>query len=56
MPSSLFPDLLKPMPPIAWISISILWFGIGETSKIFILVVGYADALPAQRLQPACAW
>lgn len=33
-------DLLKPMPPIAWISISILWFGIGETSKIFILVVG----------------
>ena len=24
-------DLFKPMPPIAWISISILWFGIGET-------------------------
>ena len=33
-------DLLKPMPPIAWISISILWFGIGETSKIFIIVIG----------------
>lgn len=33
-------DLLKPMPPIAWISISILWFGIGEGSKIFILIVG----------------
>ncbi len=33
-------DLLKPMPPIAWISIAILWFGIGETSKVFIIVVG----------------
>ncbi len=33
-------DLLKPMPPIAWISIAILWFGIGEESKVFIIVVG----------------
>ncbi len=33
-------DLLKPMPPISWISISILWFGIGETSKVFIIVIG----------------
>ena len=33
-------DLLKPMPPIAWISISILWFGIGEPSKVFIIVIG----------------
>jgi ABC-type nitrate/sulfonate/bicarbonate transport system permease component len=33
-------DLLKPMPPISWISISILWFGIGEGSKVFIIIVG----------------
>ena len=33
-------DLFKPMPPIAWISISILWFGIGEGSKVFIIVIG----------------
>jgi ABC-type nitrate/sulfonate/bicarbonate transport system permease component len=33
-------DLLKPMPPFAWISCAILWFGIGEPSKIFIIVVG----------------
>jgi ABC-type nitrate/sulfonate/bicarbonate transport system permease component len=33
-------DLFKPMPPIAWISIAILWFGIGEPSKIFIIVIG----------------
>src|SRR5512136_2832884 len=33
-------DLFKPMPPIAWISISILWFGIGEASKVFIIIIG----------------
>ncbi|BCS96454.1 hypothetical protein DSLASN_20860 [Desulfoluna limicola] len=33
-------DLMKPMPPIAWISISILWFGIGEPSKVFIIIIG----------------
>ena len=33
-------DIFKPMPPIAWISIAILWFGIGEPSKIFIIVIG----------------
>ncbi|NLW80628.1 MAG: ABC transporter permease [Desulfovibrionales bacterium] len=33
-------DLFKPMPPIAWVSIAILWFGIGEASKVFIIVIG----------------
>lgn len=33
-------DIFKPMPPIAWISIAILWFGIEEGSKIFIIVIG----------------
>lgn len=33
-------DIFKPMPPIAWVSIAILWFGIGEESKIFIIVIG----------------
>ncbi|AEG58871.1 ABC transporter permease [Desulforamulus ruminis] len=33
-------DLFKPMPPIAWISLAILWFGINETSKVFIIVIG----------------
>ena len=33
-------DIFKCMPPIAWISIAILWFGIQESSKIFIIVVG----------------
>lgn len=33
-------DLIKPMPPFAWISCAILWFGIDEPSKIFIIIVG----------------
>jgi NitT/TauT family transport system permease protein/sulfonate transport system permease protein len=33
-------DLVKPMPPISWISLSILWFGLGEESKVFIIVIG----------------
>ncbi len=33
-------DMFKPMPPLAWISIAILWFGIGEAPKIFIIIIG----------------
>ena len=33
-------DMFKPMPPLAWISVAILWFGIGEAPKIFIIVIG----------------
>ncbi len=33
-------DLLKPMPPIAWVSMAILWFGVGEFAKVFIIIIG----------------
>lgn len=33
-------DLIKPMPPIAWIALALLWLGTGETSKVFIIVIG----------------
>lgn len=33
-------DIFKPMPPLAWISVAILWFGIQEMPKIFIIVIG----------------
>ena len=33
-------DIFKPMPPLAWISVAILWFGIGEAPKIFIIIIG----------------
>jgi ABC-type nitrate/sulfonate/bicarbonate transport system permease component len=30
-------DLLRPIPPLAWIPIAIVWFGLGEPSKIFVI-------------------
>jgi sulfonate transport system permease protein len=33
-------QLLKPIPPIAWIPLAIIWFGIGEPSKIYIIFLG----------------
>lgn len=33
-------QVLKPIPPIAWIPIAILWLGIGEPSKLFIIFIG----------------
>jgi sulfonate transport system permease protein len=38
--TDLFIQCLRPIPPIAWIPLAILWFGIGETSKIFIIFLG----------------
>ena len=33
-------QILRPIPPIAWIPLAILWFGIGEDSKVFIIFLG----------------
>lgn len=33
-------QILRPIPPIAWIPLAILWFGIGQGSKIFIIFMG----------------
>ncbi len=33
------------LTPIAWVSPAIIWFGIGETSKIFIIVYGTVFAV-----------
>ena len=32
--------MLRPIPPIAWIPLSILWFGIGDTQNQFIIFLG----------------
>lgn len=32
-------NLLRPIPPIAWIPLSILWFGLGEGSAFYITAV-----------------
>ncbi|MCD7781378.1 MAG: ABC transporter permease [Methanosphaera sp.] len=37
---SLIISILRPIPPIAWIPFSILWFGIGLRPAIFIIFMG----------------
>ena len=33
-------DLLRPIPPLAWIPLAIVWFGLGERSKWFVIFLG----------------
>ncbi len=33
-------ELLRPIPPLAWIPLGILWFGIGDTQNMFIIFLG----------------
>lgn len=33
-------ELFRPISPLAWIPLAILWFGIGETGKIFVVFIG----------------
>jgi len=33
-------QIMRPIPPIAWIPLAILWFGIGEASKVYIIFLG----------------
>lgn len=37
---TMYVDILKPIPPIAWIPIAIILFGLGETSSYFIVFIG----------------
>jgi len=33
-------ELIRPISPLAWIPLAILWFGIGEAGKVFVVFVG----------------
>ncbi len=33
-------EFIRPIPPLAWIPMSILWFGLGDQSKFFIIFLG----------------
>ncbi|MDR3413399.1 MAG: ABC transporter permease [Formivibrio sp.] len=37
--------ILRPIPPLAWIPLAILWFGLGDAAKIF--VIWYAALVPS---------
>lgn len=38
--SDLLIQIIRPIPPIAWIPLVILWIGIGEGSKVFLIFLG----------------
>jgi NitT/TauT family transport system permease protein/taurine transport system permease protein len=33
-------ELVRPIPPLAWIPLAIIWFGIGDTQNMFIIFLG----------------
>lgn len=33
-------ELIRPISPLAWIPMAILWFGIGEAGKVFVVFIG----------------
>lgn len=33
-------ELVRPVPPLAWIPMAIVWFGLGEPSKVFVIFLG----------------
>ena len=33
-------EMIRPIPPLAWIPLAILWFGIGNKSAIFLVTFG----------------
>lgn len=38
--TNLIIQIIRPIPPIAWIPLVILWMGIGENSKVFLIFLG----------------
>jgi NitT/TauT family transport system permease protein/sulfonate transport system permease protein len=54
-----FYEIIRPIPPIAWISLAILWFGLGEMTKYFLIFlsafanVTYTAMAGARAVDPA---
>ena len=32
-------NFIRPVPPLAWIPLALLWFGLGDTSKLFVIAL-----------------
>lgn len=48
-------EIIRPIPGIAWIPISILWFGTGEVSKIFIISISTFSIVAVNAMAGAMA-
>ncbi len=51
-------EILRPISPLAWIPLAILWFGVGDLSSIFLIFMGcffplFLTAVTAVRTVPA---
>jgi ABC-type nitrate/sulfonate/bicarbonate transport system permease component len=44
-------NLLRPIPPIAWIPLAILWFGIGQKTVVFITLLAAFFAIVLNTLE-----
>jgi taurine transport system permease protein len=38
-------SIIRPIPPLAWIPLAIIWFGLGDSSKVFM--IWFTAFLPA---------
>jgi ABC-type nitrate/sulfonate/bicarbonate transport system permease component len=38
-------EIVRPLPPIAWISMAILWFGLGEPMKYFMIFIAAFNSI-----------
>jgi taurine transport system permease protein len=38
-------EFLRPLPPLAYLPLVIIWFGIGETSKVLVMALAMAPAI-----------
>lgn len=47
-------ELLRPIPPIAWIPLSILWFGLGTPNKVFIIFLCCFNYITMNTFDGAC--
>ena len=44
-----FFQILRPISPLAWIPISILWFGVGDLGAVFLIFLGLVAAADGDR-------
>ena len=47
-------EVIRPIPPLAWIPLAIFWLGLGEFSKIFIISLGSFFPIYTNTYKGAC--
>ena len=46
-------EITRPLPPLAFIPLFIMWFGIGETSKFLLILVGVVPIMIIATVTPS---